>query len=156
MRRKTIFVAAAVLLVVFGLGFMMGSRSRREVIRYEDASATPSARAPAPDAMSSPPMGSPPPCQDIHNAGPLVGKSGCVTGLVLRVYSARTGNTFLDFCQDYRTCPFSSVIFAADKNKFGDLESLEGKRVEIRGEIVAYQGRAEVVIHDPQQVRSAP
>jgi DNA/RNA endonuclease YhcR with UshA esterase domain len=84
-----------------------------------------------------------------------VGKSGCVAGLVLRVYSARTGNTFLDFCQDYRTCPFTSVIFASDKSKFGNLESLQGKRVEIRGDVVTYQGRAEIIIRDPQQVRSA-
>ncbi len=110
-----------------------------------------SARAPGALAASSPP-----PCEDIRNAGPLVGKSGCVAGLVLRVYSARTGNTFLDFCQDYRTCPFTSVIFASDKNKFGDLESLQGKRVEIRGDVVTYQGHAEIIIHDPQQVRSAP
>jgi hypothetical protein len=92
---------------------------------------------------------------DIRNAGALVGKSGCVAGLVLRVYSARTGNTFLDFCQDYRACPFSSVIFAADKDRFGDLATLQGKRVEIRGDVVNYQGRAEIIIHDPQQVRSA-
>jgi DNA/RNA endonuclease YhcR with UshA esterase domain len=104
----------------------------------------------------TPAASSPPPCEDLRNAGPLVGKSGCVAGLVLRVYSARTGNTFLDFCQDYRTCPFTSVIFASDKSKFGDLESLQGKRVEIRGDVVTYQGHAEIIIHDPQQVRSAP
>jgi hypothetical protein len=93
---------------------------------------------------------------DIRNARPLVGNNGCVAGLVLRVYSARTGNTFLDFCQDYRACPFTSVVFASDKNKFGDLGSLQGKRVEIRGDVITYQGHAEIIIHDPQQVRSAP
>ena len=97
-----------------------------------------------------------PACVDIRNAGPEVGKSGCVAGLVLKVFSARSGNTFLDFCQDYRACPFTSVIFALDKNKFGDLESLQGKRVEIRGDVINYQDRAEIIIHDPQQVRSAP
>jgi DNA/RNA endonuclease YhcR with UshA esterase domain len=93
---------------------------------------------------------------DIRNVGPLVGTNGCVAGLVLRVYSARTGNTFLDFCQDYRTCPFSSVIFASDRDKFGNLESLQGKRVEIRGDIITYQDRPEIIIRDPQQIRSAP
>ena len=83
----------------------------------------------------------------------MVGKNGCVAGLVLRVYTARTGNTFLDFCQDYRTCPFTSVIFSADKGKFGNLESLQGKRVEIRGNVVTYAGHAEIIIHDPHQVR---
>jgi hypothetical protein len=113
---------------------------------------------PAPPVRTAdPPAASnPPPCVDIRNAEPLEGKSGCVAGLVLRVYSSRAGNTFLDFCQDYRSCPFTSVIFASDKAKFGDLESLQGKRVEIRGDVVAFQGRSEIIIHDPQQVRSAP
>jgi len=93
---------------------------------------------------------------DIRNAGSLVGKNGCVAGIVLKVYSARTGNTFLDFCQDYRTCPFTSVIFAADKPSFGNLELMQGKRVEIRGDVVNYQGRAEIIVHAPQQIRSAP
>lgn len=107
-------------------------------------------------ATAGPAAGSPPPCADIRNAGQLVGKNGCVTGIVLRVYSARTGNTFLDFCQDFRSCPFTSVIFAAEKSKFGDLELMQGKRVEIRGDVVSYQGHAEIIIRDPQQVRRAP
>ncbi len=114
--------------------------------------------SPLPSTFSpgAPGAGSPPPCVDIRNAGPLEGRAGCVSGLVMRVYSARTGNTFLDFCEDYRACPFTSVIFAPDKERFGDLGALQGKRVEIRGDIVNYQGRAEIIIHDPQQVRSAP
>ena len=116
-----------------------------------DPSPLPSGRA-----AGAPVESSTSPCVDIRNAGPLVGKSGCVAALVLRVYSARTGNTFLDFCQDYRACPFTSVIFAADKDRFGDVATLQGKRVEIRGEVVNYQGHAEIIIHDPQQVRSAP
>jgi hypothetical protein len=95
-------------------------------------------------------------CTDIQNASTLEGKHGCVAALVLRVYTAGSGNTFLDFCQDYRSCPFTSVIFSTDKAKFGDLGSLQGKRVEIRGDVVDYQGRAEIILHGPEQVRSAP
>ena len=79
-----------------------------------------------------------------------------MAGQVLRVFTSRSGNTFLDFCPDYRSCPFTSVIFASDKDKFGDLGTLQGKRVEIHGSITMYQGRAEIIIHDPQQIRSAP
>jgi hypothetical protein len=151
MKGRSVLVVAGLLLVAFGLGVGMGSRfSRRPAMSAVNSLPLQSARAPGAPVASSPP-----PCEDIRNAGPLVGKSGCVAGLVLRVYSARTGNTFLDFCQDYRTCPFTSVIFASDKSKFGDLESLQGKRVEIRGDVVTYQGHAEIIIHDPQQVRSA-
>jgi len=152
MKRRPVLVVTGILLVAFGLGVGVGSRlGRRQVVRNVDFQFRQSAPAPeAPTAVS------PPPCVDIRNAGPLVGKSGCVAGLVLRVYSARTGNTFLDFCQDYRTCPFTSVIFASDKSKFGDLGSLQGKRVEIRGDVTTYQGRTEIIIRDPQQVRSGP
>jgi DNA/RNA endonuclease YhcR with UshA esterase domain len=95
------------------------------------------------------------PCVDIRHAEPLVGKTGCVAGLVVRVYSARSGNTFLDFCEDYRSCPFTSVIFGSDRTQFGNLVSLQGKRVEIRGDVVSYQGRPEIILHDPQQLRIA-
>lgn len=152
MKRRPILVVTGLLLAAFGLGLWLGSRfSRRPAVSAEYPLAEQPVRAPSAPAASSPP-----PCVDTRNAGPLTGKNGCVAGLVLRVYSARTGNTFLDFCQDYRTCPFTSVIFASDKSKFGNLESLQGRRVEIRGDVVAYQGRAEIIIRDPRQVRSAP
>ena len=151
MKRRPILVVMGLLLVAFGLGLWMGSRFSRRSGGYEIVRVPPqSASVPAAPATSSPP-----PCVDIRNAALQVGKSGCIAGLVLRVYSARTGNTFLDFCQDYRTCPFTSVIFAADKNKFGNLESLQGKRVEIRGDIMSYQGHAEIIIKDPRQIVSA-
>jgi hypothetical protein len=149
MKRRPILIVAGLLLLAFGLGIGVGSRfAQKPHIDPVTAVSQPPASAPEAPAESSPP-----PCADIRNAGPMVGKNGCVAGLVLRVYTARTGNTFLDFCQDYRTCPFTSVIFSADKGKFGNLESLQGKRVEIRGNVVTYQGHAEIIVHDPQQVR---
>ena len=75
---------------------------------------------------------------------------------MLKVFTSRGGNTFLDFCEDYRNCPFTSVIFSSDKGKFGDLGSLAGRQVEIRGPITAYQGRPEIIIHDPEQIQIAP
>jgi hypothetical protein len=151
MKRRPILVVTGIVLVAFGLGVRIGSRlGRRPEIR--EAEFQPRQSAGTSDA---PTMSSPPPCVDIRNVGPLAGKNGCVAGLVLRVYTARTGNTFLDFCEDYRTCPFTSVIFASDKNKFGDLGTMQGKRVEIRGDVVTYQGHAEIIIRDPKQVRNA-
>ena len=151
-QRRPILVVTGLLLVAFGLGLTMGARFGQRPIVYRDV--------PVPqvstDRSSEAAASSPPPCTDIRNASTLEGKSGCITGLVLRVYTASSGNSFLDFCQDYRACPFTSVIFAADKAKFGDVGSLQGRRVEIQGDVVAYQGRAEIILHHPQQVRSAP
>jgi hypothetical protein len=149
MKRKPILVVTGLLLVAFGLGVRVGSRlGRRPVINAVGPLPEQPARA-----ADAPAASGAPPCVDMRNAGALEGQSGCVGGLVLRVYSARSGNTFLDFCQDYRSCPFTSVIFASDKNKFGDLGSLQGRRVEIRGDIVNYQGRAEIIVRNPQQIR---
>jgi hypothetical protein len=152
--RRTILIQSTLVLVAFGLGVAVGSHvCRRPVLRepvLQEAVPQPGAGARVePSSVGSSP------CVDMRNAGPLTGKSGCVTGLVLRVYAARSGNTFLDFCENYRTCTFSSVIFASDKSKFGDLGTLQGRRIEIRGDIVDYQGHAEIVIHDPKQMRSS-
>jgi DNA/RNA endonuclease YhcR with UshA esterase domain len=95
-------------------------------------------------------------CVDFHDAAPHAGETGCVSGRVVRVFASRGGNTFLDFCEDYRDCPFTSVIFSSDKSKFGDLASLAGRQIEIRGPITVYQGRPEIIIHDSEQIRLAP
>lgn len=93
-------------------------------------------------------------CVDFRDVALHVGETGCVSGRVLRVYTSRSGNTFLDFCADYRSCPFASVVFASDQNKFGNLQKLTGRVIEIRGAITAYQGRAEIIIRDPDQIRA--
>jgi hypothetical protein len=92
-------------------------------------------------------------CIELREAALHTGENTCVEGRVLRVYTSRSGSTFLDFCQDYRNCPFGSVIFAADRSRFGNLGALEGKKVEISGEITTYNGRAEIIIRDPKQIR---
>lgn len=95
-------------------------------------------------------------CVDFSQAGSHTGETRCVSGRIVRVFASRAGNTFFDFCADYRTCPFTSVVFSADRTNFGDLATLAGRRVELEGPITAYQGRAEIVIHDPQQLRVLP
>ena len=96
------------------------------------------------------------PCAEFSAAEPLVGKAACVSGRILRVFTSRSGNTFLDFCADYRSCPFASVIFSEDRAKFGDLSQLQGRQVEVRGLVTYYNHRAEILVHDPKQIRLAP
>ena len=95
-------------------------------------------------------------CVDFHEAGQHTGETVCISGRVLRVYTSRSESAFLDFCPDYRDCPFSSVIFASDRTKFGDLSALNGREVEIQGRISVYNGRPEIVIRDPEQVHVLP
>lgn len=151
-QRRPVLTATGLILVAFGLGVSVGARFGKKPVVYRDVPVPQFSMSATPESAS----GNPPPCEDIRKASSLEGKNGCITGLVQRVYTSHSGNSFLDFCQDYRACPFTSVIFAADKSKFGDVGSLQGKRVEIRGDVVSYQGRAEIILHDPQQVRSGP
>lgn len=95
-------------------------------------------------------------CTNFRQADSRVGTQGCISGRILRVYTSHAGNSFLDFCVDYRNCPFGSVIFASDRSKFGNLSTLIGRNVEIRGAIKSYHGKAEIIISDPQQIRVAP
>jgi DNA/RNA endonuclease YhcR with UshA esterase domain len=95
-------------------------------------------------------------CISIQEASLHTGENSCVEGRVLRVFTSRSGSTFLDFCEDYHKCPFTSVIFASDRSRFGNLGSLQGRKVDILGEIKTYNGRAEIIIQDPKQIRLAP
>lgn len=96
------------------------------------------------------------PCVDFRHATDHIGETTCVSARVGRVFTSRSGNTFLDFCADYRACPFTSVIFSDDRGKFGNLQALAGRRLEIEGPITTYQGRAEIIIHNSEQVRVLP
>lgn len=92
-------------------------------------------------------------CLQLQEAALHSGENTCVEGRVLSVFTSRSGSTFLDFCSDYRNCPFGSVIFASDRSRFGNLGSLQGREVQISGEITTYNGRAEIIIRDPKQIR---
>jgi hypothetical protein len=138
--RKHILVFALIVLTACGLSGLVAYRRG-----FHQAQS-----APAPGGQSE--AG----CVTIQDAAAHAGETGCVSARVLRVYTSRAGNTFLDFCADYRHCPFTSVIFSSDKQKFGNLGSLAGRRVEIRGAITVYNGKPEIIIRDPDQVRAAP
>lgn len=145
MKRSRIIVAGLVL-VACGLGLLVGFRLGRR----PPVTVTPNS---LPGSSGATEMEG---CVDFHQAGDHTGQTGCVTGRIVRVYASRAGNTYLDFCPDYRNCPFSSVIFASDREKFGDLGTLGGKSVELRGPISVYQGRPQIIVRDPRQIRLAP
>lgn len=95
-------------------------------------------------------------CVEIKQAGAHAGEQACVAGRVLRVYTSKSGNTFLDFCEDYRSCPFTSIVFASDRSNFGDLTALQGHYVELRGKIQVYRDQPEIVLKAASQIREAP
>jgi len=80
-----------------------------------------------------------------------IGEKATVTGTVTRVFTSKSGTTFLNFCEDYNDCPFTAVIFASDAPKFENLSQYE-REVRITGLIKSYGGRAEIIISDPKQI----
>jgi hypothetical protein len=92
-------------------------------------------------------------CIPITDAGKHIGATKCVSGKVLRVTQGSKGTHFLDFCEDFRSCPFTVVVFASDLKQIGDVRRLEGRPIEIDGEIKSYDGRAEIILTRPSQLR---
>ena len=85
-------------------------------------------------------------CLPMNEAGKHIGDTKCVTGKVLTVSESPNGAWFLNFCDDYRQCPFTVVTFSRDLRDVGDVRYLAGKEVEVHGKIKLYQGRAEIIL----------
>jgi hypothetical protein len=96
----------------------------------------------------------PPACIPFHEAQKHLGQKHCVTGRVLHVTQTR-GATFLDFCSDYRVCPFTVVAFTGDLRRIGDLRGLAGQQIQIEGKIDEYDGRAEIQLENARQLLGA-
>src|SRR5690348_726264 len=92
-------------------------------------------------------------CIPFTDAIHRIGKITCVTGKVLKVTRLNSGTQFLNFCDDYRTCSFQVVVFRGDLKHVGDIRQLQGRTVEIEGEIRMYDGRPEIILRETRQLR---
>ncbi len=88
---------------------------------------------------------------DFMEAKDHIGENAIIRGKVVKTYTAKSGVSFLDFCSNYKTCPFTAVIFASDRDKFGDLKQFE-REVKINGLIKTYNGKAEIILNEREQV----
>jgi len=91
-------------------------------------------------------------CIPFDQARKHIGESECVTGRVVRVARGSKGTHYLDFCEDYRLCPFSVAIFSHDLKNIGDVRGLTGKTIQIRGEVKEYDDRAEIILESKKQL----
>jgi hypothetical protein len=85
-------------------------------------------------------------CISFSEAGKYVGTTRCVRGKVVRVEQGNRGVHFVDFCEDFRNCPFTVVVFASNLKHIGDVRQLAGREIEIHGPIKDYDGRAEIIL----------
>lgn len=91
-------------------------------------------------------------CIPFTEAGKHVGETRCVSGKVVQVKQTFKGVTYLNYCENYRTCPFTVVVFARDLKHVGDVRQLEGKVIEVNGPVKEYDGRAEIILRRPRQL----
>jgi hypothetical protein len=91
-------------------------------------------------------------CIPFDQAQRHIGETQCATGKVLRVETGAKGVHYLDFCEDYRLCPFAVVVFSYDLKNVGDVRELAGKVVEIHGEVKEYDDRAEIILESRKQL----
>lgn len=81
-----------------------------------------------------------------------IGETQCVSGKVIHVKAGNRGVTFFDYCEDYRVCPFTVVIFPPRLKDIGDVRQLQGRVIEVYGLIKEYDGRAEIVLEHVRQL----
>jgi DNA/RNA endonuclease YhcR with UshA esterase domain len=86
-------------------------------------------------------------------AGQHVGQQATVEGTVVKVFTSKNGNTFLNFGAAYPNETFTGWI---PKNSplAGDasLSALEGKRVRVSGTIELYRGKPEIKVLSSNQI----
>jgi DNA/RNA endonuclease YhcR with UshA esterase domain len=84
-----------------------------------------------------------------------VGQNVTVEGAVSDVdHAASRSATFIDMGGHYPNNTFAAVIFKDDADKFPDVDTLNGKTIDVTGLIRLYQGRAEIILNDPAQIKS--
>ena len=94
-------------------------------------------------------------CIAVPEAKKHIGEVKCVSGIVVRVKQGARGVHFLDFCDDFRLCPFTVVIFPGDLKSVGDVRQLQGRMVEVHGQVKEYDGRAEIILQEYRQLSGA-
>jgi hypothetical protein len=94
-------------------------------------------------------------CIPVSQAREHIGEDQCVSGTVFRIKHGERGLTWLDFCEDYRVCPFTVVIFPGHLKDIGDVRPLEKREIQVNGTLKEYDGRAEIVVSELRQLGGA-
>ena len=84
-----------------------------------------------------------------------VGETATVVGTVAAIFRSKR-NVYLNFGADYPHQTFSAVALAPAGEWAGRLDTLVGRRVGVKGAIVTYRGRVEIVLEGAEQIVPAP
>ena len=87
-----------------------------------------------------------------RDAAAHVGETAVVVGTVAAIFRSPKGNVFLNFGADYPHQTFTAVALHPAGGWTDGLDSLVGQRVGVRGTIVSYRGRVEIVLERADQI----
>ena len=87
-----------------------------------------------------------------RDAAAHVGETAVVVGTVAAVFRSPKGNVYLNFGADYPHQTFTAVALQPTGGWTNGLDSLVGRRVGVRGAIVKYRGRVEIVLERADQI----
>ncbi len=84
-----------------------------------------------------------------------VGQTVTVEGVVSEVHTAASGRaTFIDIGGRYPNNTFTAVIFSRDVTKFSNVDALNGKTVDVTGPVRLHNGRPEIILNVPGQIKA--
>jgi len=87
------------------------------------------------------------------DASKHAGQTVTVEGVVSEVRHIATGREiFIALGGRYPETVFRAAILGDDTARFPHVDRLLGRTVAVTGEISLYEGRAEILVHDPGQV----
>jgi hypothetical protein len=90
---------------------------------------------------------------DLDGAHKALGQTGSFKGTVTQLFEERDGDlVILDFDKNYRTA-LTAIVRNADFSKFPVLKALEGTEIVVSGKFTDYQGRAQIELTDPGQIK---
>ncbi len=86
-------------------------------------------------------------------AAHYVGREATIAGVVRQVSRSNGGTTFINFGGRFPNHVFYAVIFANRASAFPDVFDLEGRSVEITGDIQLYKGKPQIIVSTPGQIQ---
>lgn len=150
-KNKNIWIGGAVLIVALSFFFGLKSNGDSDMAVVAPNQTNKAFSQEGLDQLTDLTDRSNPSTYDYSEAVNHIGEYARIAGTVVEVYTAKSGVTFLDYCKNYKTCPFTAVIFASDATKFPNLKQYTGP-LTITGEIKSYKGKAEIILKTPSQI----
>lgn len=89
-----------------------------------------------------------------QDAASHVGKSVTVRGVVDEVHTSNRGNVFLNMGGHYPNQAFTGFIRARDAGAFPNVQSYQGKNVDVSGTIKLYKNKPEIELQSASQINA--